>query len=121
MSLSETGWRHAVSEPNRARVGYRRIGRADDFCRRHSIAKANSARIRDFLGGLTYDRLFLLLGHDVLLGRVDRSLMDCAPGDAVGRSKFTQETTRFINPDRIGKNERFAYTLYAPGETPGLR
>lgn len=41
--------------------------------------------------------------------------MDCAPGDAVGCSEFTQETTRFINPDRIGKNERFASTLYALG------
>lgn len=47
--------------------------------------------------------------------------MDCAPGDAVGRSEFTQKTIRFINPDRIGKNERFASTRHTPGETRGLR
>jgi hypothetical protein len=46
---------------------------------------------------------------------------DFAPGDAAARTPFTQRTTRFINLEHIGKNERFAFTRQTQGETPGLR
>jgi hypothetical protein len=104
-SLSETGWRGAAAEANRAPIGCRRIGRADHLCRRRSTAKANLARVGDFLGGLAYDGL-LLDPHVILLDALVDDFERAPPAAAV-RTALTPIGARFIKRARAGKNERF--------------